>query len=331
MDTQIVEVVLPFNRVDEYFVRAIQSVIASKRVHIYLTLVDDRLEDNLPIPEFAFENYRVIRTKIRGYGNALREASELLKYEYFALMNSDDIIDEYRIYNQLKNLELNSSDLCISRIFKFNSSLQILVSKLGVMSNTNYDSRVLLLGAYGADASWCGKSSVLRNFSFSNELSADWIIALNNFGNLNITYANDAFYFYRQHDYQLTKSKSYKNQDFDSIFNAWRHMNSDNGLMDLDLNSAILVCAAWIRPQNITIDSIKNSNLWLNNFNNSTSHIYKHLIYRRKLLLLVESLKLRYFTIELLFQGFIGLSSLILDFFYNLIFSIRFRRLLKPK
>ena len=286
-----VEVLMPFNNVNQYFIPAIKSVLASQGVNVRLLLIDDRPDVVSTIPKIPTLDYSIIRTSRRGYGNALAEGLQNVHSEFFAIMNADDLIHPLRIIRQVSSLNKFSSDLSIGRILKFNDKLRITSQKLGHMPSGNYDPRVLLLGSYGGDATWCGRTEVLKSWNISNELSSDWITSLRYFPSNLVTYVPNAYYFYRQHNQQLTRTFDYKDNAFDGIYREWQLFCETCGFCYLNKEVARLICAPWSSSAELTRESLQLSMNWLSDFNENTQKRYSSLVNRRKAYLSFKALQ----------------------------------------
>jgi glycosyltransferase involved in cell wall biosynthesis len=326
-----VEILLPFNKIDEYFVTAVKSVLASKEVRTQILLLDDRVDTSAGLPELPIETCRILRTSIRGYGNALSEGVHHLNSEFFALMNADDLIHPRKLITQILDLESRSADLSVGKIVKFNDSGKIITQSLGHLTKGEYTPPVLLLGAYGADASWCGRTEKVKSWKISNDLASDWITAFENFSDLKIIYSPKALYFYRQHDTQMTKTNDYKNFSFDEIYKSWYFMNSRLGYQSLAKDVAKLVAAPWIVSDHSNTDSIKNASAWLREFNFSTHKRYAILVNRRYAFLFFLALRNRRLLVQDLIPATFGVFNYCLETCLNIFRKILLRKFLHAK
>lgn len=324
----IVDVILPFNKLDQYLLPAIKSVLASVEVQVRLILVDDRIDSLESIPILNGHNFVILRTSERGYGNAISVGLRQVTSEFFALMNSDDLVHPKRLIRQIRDLIGTNSDLSVGKVIKFNNSGIVMTQKLGNLRSPNYSSEALLLGAYGADATWCGRASVINGWTFSLKQATDWITALNNFENTRITYSSSAIYFYRQHTDQVTKSSSYFRNSFQDIYPSWAELCQRSNLQVLDEATSVLVAAPWALNTKLSYEMIRNAIKWLNCFETVTHYRYSNLVDRRKLFLLRKATGFSGFTPIDLVHALRGLFSYIMENVLRIFLTIRFRRLL---
>ena len=219
----MIDVIFPFHRNDQFLIDAVDSLLASKGVKIRLIIVDDRTHKEKNFSEvFAkFKNYEYIHTGGgKGYGECLKIGSLYLNSEFTALMNSDDTIHAERFIRQLKMLD--SSEISISKMNRINTNDKRINPLLGDVTGSNYNSAFLLLGAYGANASWCmHREWWLSNAFFDSEQCLDWRIALKSFPSSKISYTNFPLYNYRKHSNQVTAQRSIPNRELDSLYLAW--------------------------------------------------------------------------------------------------------------
>lgn len=325
------DVILPFNKLDEYLIPAIKSVFTSAGVQVRLLLVDDRLDSSESIPDLPGQNILILRTVERGYGNAISIGLKEVTADYCALMNADDLVHPNRLSRQIEDLVETNSELSVGRVIKFNNSGNVVSQKLGSLKHRNYSCEALLLGAYGADATWCGKTSVLKTWDFSRKPATDWITALNYFEGTRMTYSNSALYFYRQHSNQVTKSKSYSRNSFKDVYPSWVALCKRSSMPILDENSAILVAAPWAVVTKPSEEEVTNAANWLNTFETFTLHRYSNLVNRRRLFLLRNTKSSNSINPTTYFSALKGLASYFIDIILNIFSTIRFKKFLTLK
>ena len=326
-----VDVILPFNKLDDYLLPAVKSVFASVGVQVRLILVDDRLDSSGSIPALPSQNIVILRTAERGYGNAISVGLREVNSEYFALMNADDLVHPNRLNRQIRDLVKTNSELSVGRVIKFNNSGIVVSQKLGNLRYRTYSSDVLLLGAYGADATWCGKTSAIKTWTFSVKPSTDWITALNYFEDTQIVYSSSAIYFYRQHASQVTKSRSYSRNSFQDVYPSWAALCQRLNMPVLDYATSVLVAAPWAinaKPSNENVTASMN---WLNSFEIFTHHRYSNLVNRRMLFLLRNATDMKGFTPLVFISALKGLFSYMIEIILSIFRTIRFRKLLNLK
>ena len=323
-----VDVILPFNKLEDYLVPAIKSVFASVGVHVRLILVDDRPDTSESIPDMSGQNVVILRTFERGYGNAISLGLREVSSEFFALMNADDLVHPNRLNRQIRDLINTNSELSVGRVIKFKNSGIVVCQKLGNLRSRSYSSDALLLGAYGADATWCGRTSVIKGWSFSVKPATDWITALNYFEHTQITYSSSAIYFYRQHASQVTKSKSYSHNAFQDVYPSWAALCQRLKLPVLDEATSVLVAAPWAISAKPSKEKIIASKNWLYNFQTFTDHRYSNLVNLRILFLLRNTTGIKGFTPLDFFSALKGLFSYFIEATLSIFRTVRFRKLL---
>ena len=211
-----VDVVLPFHQENEFLHEAINSIAESKKARVRLILVDSRSMNlqgqKLRIPsQLKFIHVNV--GEKRNYPNAINVGLKNLKSEFFALMNSDDLVHPERLYRQIMQLEEDKADICVCRIQKFTgkNSRNVIPPLAGNIRYNSFNYINLFIGAYGADATLLGRSDVIKKHQLKFPLveHADWFFALANYKVLKVSVLNFTGYFYRMHRNQITRSEKY--------------------------------------------------------------------------------------------------------------------------
>jgi glycosyltransferase involved in cell wall biosynthesis len=219
----MIDVIFPLHREDRFLVEAIDSLYASKSVNIRLIVVDDRTNKQKDLNKVftKFKNYEYIISQGGvGYGECLKLASNHLTSEFTALMNSDDTIHRERLIRQTKMLD--NSEISITKMNRINENSRIIKPMLGDISGSNYNSAFLILGAYGANATWCmHRDWWLTNAFFDNEQCLDWRIALQSFPASKIAYTNEPLYNYRKHRNQVTSKRKIPQKELEPLFRLW--------------------------------------------------------------------------------------------------------------
>jgi glycosyltransferase involved in cell wall biosynthesis len=324
----VVDVILPFNKIDEYLLPAINSVLASKGVKIRLILVDDRLDTSDPIPAIDAESVVILRAHGHGYGNAISVGLQEVNAEFFALMNADDLVHPNRIEHQIYDLVNTNSDLSIGRVIKFKNSGTIVSQKLGSLQSKKFSPEILLLGAYGADATWCCKSSVVKTWTISHNPTTDWITALNYFEGTRIIFSKAAIYFYRQHSGQITRTRNYAYNSHRDVYTSWAALCLSLGIPILDEATSMLVASPWALSSEPTDEQVKTAIKWLNDFEFSTNHRYSNLVNRRFLFLLRYANGKEWFTNKEYFLAFYGLADYLIEITLNSFRTFQFKKFL---
>jgi hypothetical protein len=173
-------------------------------------LIDTR---NSSEPRLVFDNQtdhilRTVNASNADYFSALKIGLDSTNSPYLALMNSDDLIASKRFEKQLERLKNSGSDLCITEMRKFSKDVgRTLPSVLGTVGSIEYSPELLLLGSYGANATWLfSREWAITNNVFVNlGENSDWKSALRSFPNTKIVRIDEELYYYRLHNLQTTK------------------------------------------------------------------------------------------------------------------------------
>ena len=211
-----VDVLMPFHRLDDYFYEAVSSVLESAGVKMRLILLDNRGDKSRDISMGAFDSqlertgHSVEIISVKGpntYANALNIGIRETKADYFALMNSDDLVAPNRLQEQSAALIREDADIAICKLRKF-SGEKTIASMAGTPNLKHYSDKYLLIGAYGADASAMFKTSwiSLGQRTFPEAKHSDWEFALRNYSEAKIVGVDEYLYFYRMHHDQYTRT-----------------------------------------------------------------------------------------------------------------------------
>lgn len=284
-----IEVILPFHRCDTLLSDAIESTLSSRAVEVTLLLVDDRIEggDTKFIPREHSQRIELIRNNSnRGYGSALKAGTAALQGKFVGLMNSDDLIHPDKFRSQLETLKTH--DLSITRMLRRDKSGKQSVSLTGDFKGSNYYAELLLLGAYGANATWAMHTDWWKkNSFFDSDHALDWRIALHAFPNSVISLIKHPYYFYTRHEKQTTANLSVKSsQDFEALFLAWQLFAENIVGESLDFNCFQVFAAPWLtNPEVIDVNSLNSfvTSLleYLTKYDSNASDTFLPLIHRR--------------------------------------------------
>ena len=218
------DVLMPFHRNDSYLRLAVDSLASSEKINFRLIAIDDRKDQSADVSDlfYGIKDLELIKTSGgEGYGNALKIGTQLIESDACALMNSDDLVNSQRFFRQLNSL--NQVELSITKMQRINEKNKPIPNLTGNILSAKYDPILLLFGSYGADASWCMRTSWWKEHSFFDRGEClDWRIGLKVFSNTRINMINDALYFYRKHDRQVTSSKNTPPENMDIVFEAWK-------------------------------------------------------------------------------------------------------------
>jgi len=281
-----IDVLLPFHVENSDLYAAIDSVNSSKNVKVRLILIDDRKEPksltNRP------NSSTVINTFGAGYAGALNSAKQHIHSPYTAIMNSDDLVHPSRFDIQIEKLLDRDSQLCACGIQKFKNK-KIVASQFGNLRvSGKIDRRVLLLGAYGVDATWCGKSDWwLKNLVFLDQQMSDWATGIEVSQKFDIYFSSEKLYYYRQHPNQTTADSKFSSRGLEEILDRWLSLTRQSNFQELSAREVAWVAAPRGRKP-IDKISVKRILDWLKEFDLATNGTYGDLISRRLLLLLTS-------------------------------------------
>ena len=304
--------ILPFHRDDIFLREAIRSVLSNKGVSVRLLLVDDRIN-----PEFIpdLDAKIMLRTGGLGYAGAINSAKKLITSDYVALMNSDDWCAPDRFLRQINALSLSGCDLAICGMKKFKDK-RLVTSMLGEIVGEEYDSRLLILGAYGANATWLStKKTWMRFVHFEDSSISDWLSGLTFFSKINVVLVNQTLYWYRQHSLQITNELSQKTRGFHEIIDQASGIAVKLKIFDENFESNFRITAApYSLSKNPDRGSLKNAWEYLKKIENANLPGASIILKRRKLYVSLRLLKLGYFNGETLLAMMNGGVELIFRF-----------------
>jgi len=250
----LVDILMPFHIVDNYFYSALNSLSDSTIRDFHLILIDDRELTEFPIDLSSLECFNLprityLRTSGRqGYGNALRVGTEHISADFTALFNSDDLIHPERFKLQID--EIADQDIIFCKMLKFSSKKKNIPFLLGENKSKFYHPLFLILGSYGADATWLMRSDWWRQNSFFDDSDClDWRIALSSFSKSKVSYCDQALYFYREHPNQTTNPRK-RTSDLESSYLSWKAFGNKYGLEGLTESVFYWMAAPWgVKPQ----------------------------------------------------------------------------------
>lgn len=301
-----IDVLLPFHKEDDYLYSAIDSVSRSVEVQIRIILIDDRINPR-PLTRLP-ANATIIRTSSIGYARALNAAKQAILSPFTAIMNSDDLVHPERFKTQIQHLEKYSSQLVACGIQKFRKK-RFVSSKFGDLQSSGFlDSRVLLLGAYGVDATWCGRSDWwISNIEFVNQPMSDWATGMQVSRTTDIYFDHNKLYYYRQHPNQTTADSSFSSSGLHEIVKYWLNLAREKNIQDLTSREIAWVAAPRGRSS-LNRNEVRRISEWLTRFNILTENRFAHLIARRFLLLIVDNFVNKFEVKEVLLCASAALS-----------------------
>ena len=253
-----IDLLLPFHKLDKYFDEAISSLELVKRISINVILIDDRVDKSKSLSHIKnrLKNYQIVETRGGiGYGLALEIGSKYIQSNAVALFNSDDLVHPDRFFKQLDELE--SSELNFTKLQRFKGRFKS-SSLIGEMNAKFYSPMYLLLGSYGANASWCMRSEWWRrNAFFDNENCLDWRIALSSFKDSKVSYLDEALYFYRKHNDQVTSNKYLSRKQLQPLYESWNYFAISFGMPSSSFENFSTLALPWNSSEKIDIQDLK--------------------------------------------------------------------------
>jgi len=243
-----IDVLLPFHRIDSFFICSLESLSLSEKVKLNVILIDDTPNQNsdLSFLKNYLNDYLIIKTGgKKGYGKALELGSQFINSDILALFNSDDLVSKNRFYIQSQSLE--ECELSITQLKKINQSGKSIYSLTGELKTLNYDPIFLLLGSYGANASWVmRKDWWFANSFFDDKECLDWRIALKSFSTTKISYISEPLYYYRKHSNQVTQNYAFGINDLDPVYLLWRELCIEYGIKTSTIDLFGIIAAPWV-------------------------------------------------------------------------------------
>lgn len=327
------DILLPFHRNDTFLIEAIRSIIDSEFKDYRLILIDDTKKN---LSKFDFEilvknniNYIYKKTSGNiGYGYSLEIGTQYIEAPYVALMNSDDYCHPKRFLIQIDRLK--DSDLNFCAMKKYSSTGRKIASVMGATFGPVYDPIFLLLGSYGANATWVMKSEWwLKNSFFDSYYGLDWRIALRSFAYSKISYTDLELYFYRSHKEQYSKN-SRKWSQFDALYSEWcefaKKYNVGSSTRELFDLIVLPEMANNSHPYETYCDFYKSIlyQIKINKLNINEKDI-RQLIARRMLIYALTHLNKSTTVVKIVSNNKVYLLMLIKDLIQNLLSKIHFR------
>jgi len=206
-----IDVIIPFHAVDNHLISSIKSVKESKGIKVRIIAVND--SGNLVSEQsIGLDSFDVLVTSFgKGYLDALATGVTQIDSTFVGFQDSDDFTDPWRFFHQVEFLQSGDFDLVTGQVIKTNLKGQRIAnaSILGKIPRSLSAQQKLIFGPHGADSSMVTKASVInetwhihRRFS---PAFADygWLLAIS--PQLKIGHCHDAKYFYRSHEFQMSR------------------------------------------------------------------------------------------------------------------------------
>jgi hypothetical protein len=270
-----VDVVVPFHKADNLLWKAISSASRSKNVSLNIIFMDDRQEigpnDELVLSKISGKlekmniTYSFNKTTMHGYANALNESKFLVKSQYVGILNSDDLISKNRFWRQAREID-QGFDLSICRLKKF-TKIFSLPPMLGSIK-TVFEPELLLLGAYGADASlFTSKHLWQTELMFTPNIEmADWEMALRCYPKFRVSYISRTLYFYRMHRRQVSRGSNIHSPLSSEFYDSWCSLAEKLKFPVLDPEQVSVVATPWSSASRVSQEQKMEILNWLSKF-----------------------------------------------------------------
>lgn len=211
----LVSVIMPAYNCEAYIKQAIQSVINQTYTHWELLVGDDGSVDSTRAIIDTFQDARIIKSHNEINQGNIRTRNRLFeeaKGDYLTILDADDWMDDDKLRMQLKAIQENDLDGCVTNYHSIDVSGRMVVYK-------NYSSNFLLSTEYLADqtemsfppASIMLKKQVYRaigglNLYFDRLFAEDkyWIYLL--LEKYKILLMKEPLYYYRANPVSLTNA-----------------------------------------------------------------------------------------------------------------------------
>ena len=124
MDIELISVIVPIYKTEQYLARCVNSILTQTYKNIEIILVDDGSPDNSPkiCDEFAEKhtNIRVIHKENGGLSSARNRGIDLAKGEYISFVDSDDFIDPEMLKRLYLSIKKHNADLAMVKYAEMN-------------------------------------------------------------------------------------------------------------------------------------------------------------------------------------------------------------------
>lgn len=270
-----VDLVVPFHMVDKLLWKAAKSASKSKRVSMNIIFMDDRREvsqnDGFVLTKIADMlekkgiEHSFNKTSLHGYANALNESKLLVKSEFVAILNSDDLVSKNRLWRQAREIH-KGFDLSICRLRKFNK-IFFLPHMLGSLK-TFFEPEMLLLGAYGADASLFTTKQIWQtDLEFTPDIEmSDWDMALRCYQRFKVSFISKPLYFYRMHKRQTSRRATSGASISSEFYASWCALAEKLKFPLLDAQQVSVVATPWSAACELSEGQKNDVLIWLKNF-----------------------------------------------------------------
>jgi Glycosyl transferase family 2 len=313
------EVLLPFHKDDFFLTQAISSLSRSKAINFNVILIDDRIDKtrNLNRLFHQLPNFQVVKTEgFTGYGNALKLGSRAITSSAVALFNSDDEIHPLRFYKQLQMLDRYPMNF--TKMQRITTQGKAHKSISGDLLGGQYDPIFLMLGSYGANATWCMRAEWwAENAFFDADESLDWRIALSSFTKTSVGYIDENLYFYRKHLGQKTANKSLSQKSLNPVYSKWNDLSKKLSLGDFSFDTFMLLGVPWNKVDEIGFSDFFKAGININAYAEKLDHSVQKDIFRllrRRYIFALRNKSNLSIKSKLILKGLLEIPSLAQDF-----------------
>jgi len=206
MNKQLISVIVPVYKVEQYLRRCVDSILAQTYTNIEVILIDDGSPDGCPAicDEYAEKDSRVvvIHQKNAGVSAARNAGLDVAKGEYIGFVDSDDWIepDMYEVLLELatkNNVDISAVGFCINDDFCDNKS----TAEVEIISQR--DAIIAFLNGKIYPAIWhkLFEARIIKNIRFVNDftIGEDLIFTLEAIDNSNgFACSSTQYYHYFQ-------------------------------------------------------------------------------------------------------------------------------------
>ncbi len=224
MKNQMISIIIPVYKVEDYLKRCIDSVISQTYRNLQIILVDDGSPDNCPhiCDEYASKDKRieVIHQNNAGVSNARNNGLKIAKGDYILFIDSDDYISQDMCEKMLALAEQEHADMVVCNITytypkKPNFSPEPLL-KVPYTLVSNEQALILAITEHSfGDTSMANKllsHKFLNDFHFKEGVRSEDFLALCILfpKAKKIIYTPQSFYFYFQNPNGVTAQRNLK-------------------------------------------------------------------------------------------------------------------------